>query len=74
MLTLRLINGERRNATIRTESADLLAIRTAARNAIADLDAIQADTSITNAEATAYIKQLALIQERVIRFIAGQVT
>ena len=73
-LALRPINGERRSAAIRTETANLVTIREAARNAIATLQAIRDDTNVTNAEAVAYIKDEARIAQGLIRFVVGQLT
>lgn len=74
MLTLRPINGERRSAAIRQQTSDLVAIREAARNAIATLQVIRDDNNVTNAEAVAYIKDEARVTQGLIRFVVGQLT
>jgi hypothetical protein len=73
-MALRPINGERRNAAIRTESGALVTIREQARTALTALQAIRDDTNVTNAEAVQYIKDEALVLQRVIRVIVGQVS
>lgn len=73
-MALRPINGERRNAAIRAEGTALGGIRDQVKTAINALQAIQDDASVTNAEAVTYIKQEALILQRLIRVIVGRVT
>jgi hypothetical protein len=73
-MALRPINGERRSAAIRTEDASLDGIRDQVRTAINALQAIQDDANVTNTEVVQYIKQEALILQRLIRVIVGQVT
>ena len=73
-MALRPINGERRSAAIRQQTADLTTIREQARAAITSLQAIRDDANVTNAEATQYIKDEALVLQRVIRFVVGQTT
>lgn len=73
-MALRPINGERRNAAIRAEGTALGGIRDQVKTAINALQAIRDDASVTNAEAVTYIKQEALILQRLIRVIVGQVT
>ena len=73
-MALRPINGEFRSAAIRAETAALVVIREQARNAIASLQVIRDDANVTNAEAVVYIKDEALIMQRVIRYLVGQVT
>ena len=41
--------------------------------ALADLQTIQNDASVTNAEAVAYIKKLAAIQEKLLKFLKRQI-
>lgn len=73
-LTLRPINGERRSAVVRQQTADLVTVREQARAAIATLQAIRDDTNVTNAEAVAYIKDEARVTQGLIRFVVGQLT
>lgn len=73
LMALRPINGERRSAAIRTEDADLDAIREQVRTALTELQAIRDDANVTNAEAVTYVKTEALIMQRLIRFVVGQV-
>jgi hypothetical protein len=73
-MALRPINGERRNATIRQQTADLVTIREQARAAITTLQAIRDDANVTNAEAVTYIKDEARVLQGLIRFAVGQLT
>ena len=73
-LTLRPINGERRSAAVRQQTADLVTVREQARAAIATLQAIRDDTNVTNAEVVAYVKDEARIAQGLIRFVVGQLT
>lgn len=74
MLTLRSINGERRSAAVRQQTADLVAVREQARAAIATLQAIRDDTNVTNAEVVQYVKDEARVTQGLIRFVVGQLT
>jgi len=71
LMALRPIGGARRNATIITEQQQFSTLRNQARTAITALQAIRDDASVTNAEAVAYIKDEALILQRVIRVLVG---
>ena len=73
-MALRPINGERRSAAIRTEDASLDAIREQVKTALTELQNIRDDNNVTTAEAVTYIKAEALILQRLIRFVVGQVT
>ncbi len=64
----------RRSEAVITERSQLATIREQARAAILSLQAIRDDPTVTNAEAVTYIKDEALVLQRVIRFVVGQVT
>ena len=66
--------NHRRSAAVITEQSQLATIREQARTAIVSLQAIRDDPTVTNAEAVGYIKDEALVLQRVIRFVVGQVT
>jgi hypothetical protein len=73
-MALRPINGERRDATIRAEDANLDTIREQVKTAITALNGIQTDNNVTSAEVVTYLKQMAQINERLIRFLFGRLS
>jgi hypothetical protein len=74
MALIRPIDGERRDATIRAEDANLDTIREQVKTAITALNGIQTDNNVTSAEVVTYLKQMAQINERLIRFLFGRLS
>jgi hypothetical protein len=70
-MALRPIGGARRSAAIITEQQSFATLKDQARTAIVTLQAMRDDSNVTNAEAVVYIKDEALIMQRVIRVVVG---
>lgn len=70
-MALRPIGAARRSAAIITEQQQFATLKDQARTAIATLQAIRDDANVTNAEAVTYVKDEALIMQRVIRVVVG---
>jgi hypothetical protein len=66
--------AHRRSPTVVDEQAQFATLKQQAKTAIANLQAIRDDATVTNAEAVQYIKDEALVLQRVIRVIVGSLT
>jgi hypothetical protein len=73
-MALRPIGAARRSAAIISEQQQFATLKTQAKAAIAALQAIRDDATVTNAEAVTYIKDEALVLQRVIRVVVGSLT
>lgn len=73
-MALRPIGGARRSAAIIDEQTQFATLRTQAKAAIASLQAIRDDSNVTNAEAVTYVKDEAMILQRVIKVVVGALT
>lgn len=63
--------AHRRSDTIITEQQQFATLRDQAKTALTALQAIRDDATVTNAEAVAYIKDEALVLQRIIRVVVG---
>lgn len=70
-MTLRAMHGERRSASIRSETIAAIEARNDAKIALARLAAIQSAQNPTAAQVTAAVQDLAAYQEKIIRAVLG---
>ena len=71
LMTLRAMHGERRSASIRSETIAASSARNDAKIALARLAAIQSAQNPTAAQVTAAVQDLAAYQEKIIRAVLG---
>lgn len=72
LMALRALNGERRNATIRSQFAAIGVDEAAVRTALARLAQIESASAPTNAQVIQAVKDIALYLDKTIRVVIGQ--
>ena len=72
LMALRLLNGERRNAAIRTEFTDIGVTEQAVKTALIRLAQIENASSPTNAQVVQAVRDIALYLDKTIRVVIGQ--